>query len=162
MRNVVISVLAGILLCSSMAHAEDKEEIKSLPGDFAVSYSDEVVGIAPAENSYIDITRNKGASDGSCTLVTGTLTVFRLGAPGTKDPSKTRRLSKEQCLALYKDAVEMGFFKLQDRYVDDKIKGGYGVTMTITADGKTKTVKAVNKQVPEITALLGKLQKLMK
>ncbi len=164
MRDVLVSVLAVMLVCSSLAYSQDlsAKDITSLPNDFALSYSDELIGIVPAENSYIDITRNKGASDGSCTLVSGILSVFRHGGPKTKDPTLTKRLTKEQCLELYKDAVRMGFFELNNRYTDEKVSGGYGVTMSITADGKTQTVKAINVQVAEITALITKLQKLMK
>lgn len=163
MRNVVISVAAGILMCAALAHGqESKEEIKSLPNDFAVAYSDDLIGVVPSENTYIDITRNRGASDGSCTIVTGILGVFGGRTPTTKTPMKTKRLTKEQCLAFYKDAVKTGFFELNSKYSGDQTDTGYGVTFSITADGETKTVKTINRQVPEIIALITKLQKLLK
>jgi len=162
MHKVVISVLAGIVLVSSLAHAQEKEKTEdTLPGDFSLVYTDVFAGMLPTEGTFIEIHRNPRASDGSCLLTSGILT-RSAGRADVKTVNITKSIPAAQVLEFYKEAKKIGFFDLRNRYIDDKAQGGTSITMTITGDGNTQRVETLNTVVLEINALLSKIQTLMK
>lgn len=163
MRILVLSLLASIMMLP--AHGEDKPEISpmkaTLPEDFSIVHQSWDIGAIPETTDFIEIKKDEKTEGYFLILRQHTTAVD--DKPEQNDSWGKTPLTKEQCLAVYVMALKLGFFDLKDVYsTDEAVKGGGGERMAITAQGKTKTVEAVNTDVQAIKALVAKIRTLIK
>ena len=117
---------------------------KSLPQDFALEYTVSDVGRIDAEEQFIRVQSDKS---GGFLLTANTY------------GSVKKQLTDTQCLKFYNEALEAGFFGLEDNYSKEE-DGGSVAVVRITANGSTKTVSVYNSQVDQFDAVVAAINAL--
>ena len=157
-----LTILVAVLLPFSMGGAAEKEVAagNQLPEDFTFEHRKSTAGVLPRRVDFIRIDPIGKAGQQAYRLSSGASTTQQ---DGRKDVSIALelRLTEAQCLRLYRDAVELGFFDLKGKYrPEGGLDGGLSTTISIVAGGKKKLVSVYGVDVPEMGKLLGRVRAL--
>lgn len=160
MHHLTKSVLARILvlfLLNSTCSAE-KPEAREVPKGFSLERLRWDVGVLPVETDFIRI-RPVDTAKGKVYMLTAGTSTRHIDKPVETAVRVKKTLTTAQCLALYDEAVKLGFFEMRDVYSEEE-DGGSASSISITADGVTKKVSVSNTEVPEIDRLTARIRAL--
>ncbi len=140
---------------------------KTLPKDFAFQSSSGTVGVVPASKQYVTIRRIEGLEDKVAYAITKgeeltpRIEIKDAGKEEEAGFQSAKNLSEAQVLEIYKQAIELGFFDLNETYPEEFPIGGSITKIIITANGVTKkvsvaggtNVEAINKLMAAVRGL---------
>ena len=160
MRHLTKSILARslVLFLLNGACMAEKPEDKQVPKGFSFERLSWDVGVLPVEKNFIRI-RPVDTAKGKVYMLTSGTTTRHIDKPVETTVRVKKELTAAQCLALYNEALKLGFFKMKDVYSEEE-DGGSASSIAITANGITKRVSVYNTEVPEIDKLTAKIRAL--
>lgn len=163
--SVRLAVSVSLMLIISCS-PPDELDAREVPVDFSFEHATWIAGVRPRQERFIKVLPATTEEGTVHTLTAGTVTKYGRSKPAETEVTLERSLTAEECLAIYNEALRLGFFKLKERYSEEDprkaVDGGRGSTTTITANAATKKVIVYAKRVPEIEQLIGEVQTLMR
>jgi len=152
--------LAGVLvtfLCASLSIAKEPASSLEVPDDFLLFIKSGPVSARMGQATFYRIRHAGGPKMGPFVLDIGKMEMVETDEETSKlKPivNTTIAVRRKKVLEVCREIQEQGFFKLEDSYEDLEVNDGSIMTVTVTSQGKTKSVKLVNTKKKEIDGIL--------